>query len=241
MRILSETVTASVKDDDCDLCPPSSSLTDAVTVSLSIRCWEGEPQLHGWVTCNSCNVTIQKMAPFEIDLASLCASTSNVITTTLPIVCGVFTNTIPIKISRSAIADCPPLCDGDVIPTDPPPPPSACCDQSLWFCLNNQSVQLDVDGGTHVFDVAACCNTQASLEITLSCTSTISLSWVYTAGVVVDSGTVSLSQFCSDGSPRIITFNGITCFLQMLVSQVEFGCVECLFGDSPETTDPPPP
>jgi hypothetical protein len=126
------------------------------------------------------------------------------------------------------------------------PPPSDCCDQSLYFCLNGVSQLLDVDGGTYTWDVSACCDATASLQITLSCnpsTGVISMAWQYTAGAVFDAGAVNISVFCTDGSPRIFDFPGATCFLQMLISQVEFDCAECTGGGTTITTPPvtPPP
>jgi hypothetical protein len=121
-----------------------------------------------------------------------------------------------------------------------PPAPSDCCDQSLYFCLNGVSQLLDVDGGTYTWDVSACCDATASLEITLSCTGgVISMAWQYTAGEVFDAGAVNISAFCTDGAPRIFDFPGITCFLQMLISQVQFECSECTGGAT--TTELPPP
>jgi len=121
-----------------------------------------------------------------------------------------------------------------------PPAPSDCCDQSLYFCLNGVSQLLDVDGGTYTWDVSECCDATASLEITLSCTGgVISMAWQYTAGEVFDAGAVNISAFCTDGAPRIFDFPGITCFLQMLISQIQFECAECTGGPTPTT--PPPP
>jgi len=127
-------------------------------------------------------------------------------------------------------------CDGN-------PPSSECCDQSLYFCLNGVSQLLAVNGGTYTWDVSACCDATASLQITLSCnpsTGVISMAWQYTAGAVFDAGAVNISVFCTDGSPRIFDFPGATCFLQMLISQVEFDCAECTGGGTTITTPPPP-
>jgi hypothetical protein len=137
---------------DCELCPPSSSGVDAVTVAIGLRCVEGQPELYGWVTCNSCN-TVPNMSPFTLDISSLCAAPSSVIEDALTIACGVFTDTIPIKVSKSTAPDCPSACDGEVTPTDPPSSP--CCEQSLYFCLNQVSQLLAVNGGTFTWDVSA--------------------------------------------------------------------------------------
>jgi len=124
------------------------------------------------------------------------------------------------------------------------PPGGGCCSQSRWFCLNGVSQQLDFDGGTYTWDVSACCDTTASLEVTMSCNSETgvpTLGWEYTAGEVFDSGNINVVELCDDTSPRIYTFPGITCFLQLLVSFVEFECTECLGSESPPLTSPPPP
>ena len=145
-------------------------------------------------------------------------------------------NVCALKIVASASAS-----SGLCQPCDPEPPaPSDCCDQSLYFCLNGVSQLLDVDGGNFTWDVSACCDATASLEITLSCTGgVISMAWQYTAGEVFDAGAVNISAFCTDGAPRIFDFPGITCFLQMLISQVQFECSECTGGAT--TTELPPP
>jgi hypothetical protein len=224
---------------DCELCPPTSSGVDAVTIGIGLRCVDDKPELYGFVTCNSCN-TSPNITPFTIDLSSLCEAPSSVIEDTLTITCGVFTNTVPIKISKSTVPECPSECDGEVTPSDPPSSP--CCEQSLYLCIQNVSELLPVDGGNTTFDVSVCCGTEASLEVTLSCdpsTGVITMAYTYTAGMVTSSGTANLSAFCTSGAPRIITLDTI-CFLQMLVSTTQFDCPDCLSGGTTITTPPPP-
>jgi hypothetical protein len=128
-------------------------------------------------------------------------------------------------------------CDGN-------PPSSECCDQSLYFCLNNDSQLLAVDGGTYTWDVSDCCDcAEATFQITLSCDSSsgnISLGYNFICDGDADSGVENtiMSQFCTDGSPRIIDFP-ISCLLQLLISKVQFTCFECEGGAT--TTEPPPP
>lgn len=211
------------------ICPDGSQVFLRMTMTC---CNDGVPDV-AWEARNLANEVI---ASGSFSVSGLCATPATVErhVLTLPDGCSM--------VVSFASEYSEELCGGGG------PPSSPCCDQLLWFCLNNQSVQLAVEGGTHIFDVSACCNTTASLEISLQCNpspspGSITLQWLYTAGSVIASGAENMlmSQFCVDGAPRIITFGGSPCFLQLLVSIVQFDCTECLFGDSPETTDPPPP
>jgi hypothetical protein len=129
-----------------------------------------------------------------------------------------------------------PSCEG----CDGVPAPEDCCDQSLYFCLNGVSQLLAVDGGTYTWDISDCCDcAEATFQITLSCRSSpnnISLGYNLTCDGNVESGVENtiMSQFCEDGAPRVIKFF-LSCFVQLLISQVQFECDEC------EDGDPPPP
>lgn len=126
----------------------------------------------------------------------------------------------------------------------PTPPEDQCCDRNLWFCVNNESVQLPVDGGTHTWDVSACCAcTTASLEINLSCnptTDVITLSWEFICdGGPPETGAENtlMSLFCESNDQRIITLVGASCFLQISATIIETACAAC----EPTPTTPPPP
>ena len=173
--------------------------------------------------------------PTIVDVSELCGSSPGVVTRDIIRTSESTEEVCAFTISMS-LAATSELCE----PCETPPAPSDCCDQSLYFCLNGVSQLLDVDGGNFTWDVSECCDATASLEVTLSCTGgVISMSWQYTAGEVFDAGAVNISAFCTDGAPRIFDFPGITCFLQMLISQVQFECSECTGGAT--TTELPPP
>jgi hypothetical protein len=197
--------------------------------------------LSGYLTCNAItsqiffNWLIGSGSSGFIELTGLCSGSSTV-ELDLSEVPGVASPCLVDIVAADELISCDD-CSGT-------PPPSSCCSQSLYFCLNGVSQLLAVSGGNYTWDVSACCDATASLEITLSCnavTNTISLFYEYTAGEVYAAGTenVIMSRFCDDDSPRIVTFTSSPCFLQMLVSGVEFGCAECTGGAT--TTEPPPP
>ncbi|MBL8856369.1 MAG: hypothetical protein JNK57_20555 [Planctomycetaceae bacterium] len=143
-----------------------------------------------------------------------------------------------VSASSASIGMCNP-CDGE------PPDPENCCDKLLWFCLNGESVQLAVNGGSHTFDVTDCCEgcTSATLAILLSCnseTGVITLQWTYICdgsppAVAVEN--ILMSMFCTSNDPRVININE-GCFLQLLVSINDAGCETC--EPSPSLTPTPP-
>jgi hypothetical protein len=133
---------------------------------------------------------------------------------------------------------CPP-CSGP----DPPAPPTDCCSQSLWFCLNGDSQQLAVNGGTYTWDISDCCDcTTATFEVMLSCnesTDVITLQYEFDCDGVIQTGSENtlMSTFCTGQAPQILTFLGLTCFIQLPVTITEFTCSTC----EPTATTPPPP
>ena len=147
-------------------------------------------------------------------------------------------NVCAIKVVASATTSAN-LCE----PCSEPPPPSLCCSQSLWFCLNGDSQQLAVNGGTYTWNVTDCCTcTAATFEVTLSCnedTDVITLQYEFDCDGVIQTGSENtlMSTFCTSQAPQIITFLGLTCFLQLLVTIVQFDCATC----EPTATTPPPP
>jgi hypothetical protein len=144
-------------------------------------------------------------------------------------------------VAATTATECPCVCQ----PCDDPepPPPSDCCSQSLWFCLNGDSQQLAVNGGTYTWNVTDCCTcTAATFEVTLSCnesTDVITLQYEFDCDGVIQTGAENtlMSTFCTGQAPQIITFLGLTCFLQLLVTIVQFDCATC----EPTATTPPPP
>jgi hypothetical protein len=221
-----------------DLC--STSFTINITyLAIKLCCVDGVITAYYGVTCG---FFPEEDSPGSgtWDWSALCDEPPGVINRDL-VLQSEDDNVCALRIVASATASSD-LCE----PCDPEPPaPDECCDQSLYFCLNGVSVLLAVDGGTYTWDVSACCGTTASFQITLSCnpsTGNISLSYLYTAGEVTAAGTENtiMSQFCNDGAPRIINFT-LPCFLQLLVSQVQFECSECTGGESPTVSPPPPP
>jgi hypothetical protein len=224
---------ASLKDTSWTIPGPLESpftiVCDGEQIFLSFTmtcCDDGDPD----VTWEATNAAEEVIASGSFNVGGLCASPATIErhTLSLPGNCDMFIS------FGSAFSD--ELCG------DPPAPPSDCCGQSLYFCLNGDSQLLAVNGGNYTWDVSSCCDATASLEITLSCveeTDVISMAWQYTAGVVSDAGAVTINEFCEDGSPRIYDFPGITCFLQMLVSKVQFECAACTGG--PTGTTPPGP
>ncbi len=125
------------------------------------------------------------------------------------------------------------------------PEPEGCCDKLLWLCLNTDSAELAVDGGSHDFDVTACCDgctTSAELRVAITCNpesvNPLSLNWSYWCdGVQIDAGAINISAFCTSDDPVIYNLNP-GCFLQLLVSINDAGCDGCESDPSPST--PPP-
>lgn len=124
-----------------------------------------------------------------------------------------------------------------------PETPEGCCAKLLWLCLNNDSAELSVNGGSHIFDVTACCEgcTSAELRVTITCNpeseNPLSLNWQYWCdGVQVDAGAINISAFCTSDDPMIYNLNP-GCFLQLQVSINDAGCDGC----GPTVYVPPPP
>lgn len=226
--------TASLKDTAWTIPGPLESpftiVCDGQQLFLSFEmtcCNDGTPD----VTWEARNLADEVVASGSFSVAGLCDEPPTIErhTLLLPNGCSMF-----ISFGTEFVDE---LCG------NPEPPPEDCCDQSRWFCLNGVSQQLAFDGGTYTWDVSACCETTASFKITMSCnpvTGIPTMGWEYTAGVVFDSGNINVVELCDDTSPKIYTFPGITCFLQMIVSFVEFECSECTGGGTTITTPPPP-
>jgi hypothetical protein len=110
----------------------------------------------------------------------------------------------------------------------------------LWFCLNGDSQELAVDGGTYTWDVAACCVscTTATLEIRVRCFGGgISFQWFY----ICDGGTpeiaVAFVDYCNASTFEVVTIDA-SCFLQMQVTTLNIGCDAC--GITTDCCDPVP-
>jgi len=113
-----------------------------------------------------------------------------------------------------------------------------CCTKFLWLCINGNSQQLSVNGGSYDFDVSACCGdcTTAELRIANTCNSEsanpLSMNWSYWCdGVQVDAGAINISEFCTSNDPVIYNFDTLPCFLQMQVSINNAGCGACTSSD----------
>lgn len=121
-----------------------------------------------------------------------------------------------------------------------------CCDKQLWYCLNNDSVQLP-SGGSHTFNTTDCCDgdcTTSELRVRIDCDSEsvnpLSLNWQFWCdGVQVDAGAINISAFCSSNTTTLYTITP-GCFLQIQVSVGNIGCYTCEGGPTGTTVPPPP-
>jgi hypothetical protein len=116
----------------------------------------------------------------------------------------------------------------------------SCCDETRWYCINNQSKEMILAGDSDTFDVSDCCAcTVATLTLEVECiglTNTLRYDW---------------SLVCDDG-PAITGFDFLfcdalalnieagDCFLQVAITTTDIGCAEC-GGPGTTTEDPPPP
>jgi hypothetical protein len=120
---------------------------------------------------------------------------------------------------------CDPFCDAPS-----PPPPRGCCDKLLWFCINGDSQQLAVNGGTYTWDVSDCCLscTTATLRLRVFCGKNgIYAQWFFICdGGSEEIAVVWLGMFCTSDSLQIINIDA-SCFLQMQVSTGNTGCDTC--------------
>jgi len=108
-------------------------------------------------------------------------------------------------------------------------PPGSCCNKELWFCLNNESVQLPVDGGSHTWDVSDCVNCEgAELSIYLTCNNgVILLNWNFTCNTTVEFNTLSISQFCGNAQPLSLPIHTLDGFMVLVIATTEQTCFEC--------------
>jgi hypothetical protein len=121
---------------------------------------------------------------------------------------------------------------------------SDCCDKSLYFCFNNDSQLLPLDGGEYTWDVSSCCGVPATLRIVLLCSSSNNspaLFYEYNDGGHPVTGVENLDMFCDDDSPLYVTLQNTPCFLQILVSKIQFPCDGCGSPPSDNCPDPFPP
>jgi hypothetical protein len=147
------------------------------------------------------------------------------------------TITASMKIGTGGGRACGLVCDDGNPP--PPEPKPDCCDKVLWFCINGESVQLAVNGGTYTWDVSDCCEgcASATLEIRVICNARIGivLQWIFTCdGGGPESGVYpwGLNQFCTGGTFQIVTIDA-SCFMQMQITTGELNCDIC---DGVDTT-----
>lgn len=108
--------------------------------------------------------------------------------------------------------------------------PPSCCDKSLWFCINNDSRELDVDGGDETWDVTDCCPdcTSATVRLRMTCSNgVISLQRTFTCDGVVSNQTINISSYCSSTATTTLNIPTPNCFLQAQISIAELACDAC--------------
>jgi hypothetical protein len=114
-------------------------------------------------------------------------------------------------------------------------PTETCCDKDVWLCLNNESVQRSVDGGTYTWTVTDCCGDcsgVATLQATLRCANGIVevvTSYVCDGGTPLIQNTSLGSGICNSTAPVVVNIPTPTCFLRLQISQGAYalGCDEC--------------
>jgi hypothetical protein len=126
------------------------------------------------------------------------------------------TCSVEFKAGPDALAALCSSCDGTT------PEPESCCSNSRWFCVNNDSRELDFDGGDETWDVTECCPdcTSATLRNRLTCSNGIvSLQQTYTCDGVVSTQTTTLSPgICNSTAPITINFSTGECFLTTIIT-----------------------
>jgi hypothetical protein len=108
--------------------------------------------------------------------------------------------------------------------------PEGCCDKTLWFCINNDSREMAVDGGDETWDVTECCPdcTSATVRLRMTCSNgIISLQRTYTCDGVVSNETTNISQYCSSTATTLLNIPTPNCFLQAQISIAEVACDSC--------------
>jgi hypothetical protein len=110
------------------------------------------------------------------------------------------------------------------------PPPEGCCDKSLWFCINNDSREMAVDGGDETWDVSECCPdcTSATVRLQMTCSNgVISLTRTYNCDGDISIETTNISQYCSSTETAFLNIPTPNCFLQAQISIAEVPCDAC--------------
>jgi len=108
--------------------------------------------------------------------------------------------------------------------------PPGCCDKTLWFCINNDSREMAVDGGDETWDVTECCPdcTSATVRLRMTCSNgIISLQRTYTCDGLVSNETTNISQYCSSTATTLLNIPTPNCFLQAQISIAEVACDSC--------------
>lgn len=183
-----------------------SCAVSTVTATWSLWCVGGQTE---W----------EKIGEGTLDWSAVCDDPPEMIDDTL----GVTGCDLQIVASPELFVD---LCD----PCDGSTPPIGCCDKMLWFCINNDSREMAVDGGEETWDVTECCPdcTSATVRLRLTCSNgIISVQRTYTCDGVVSNETTNISQYCSSTATTFLNIPTPNCFLQAQISIAEVACDAC--------------
>lgn len=212
-----------------------------VQVYVSVQCQSNNPGIPYEVTAYVTVTTLGGIREYVFDWSNICDDPMTNSTESIVIArnhpgdplgsafgfdCDAYiTSGLP---SSALCIDCP----------ESPPPDEECCNKFLWFCINGDSQQLSVNGGSYDFDVTACCSecTTAELRIANTCNSEsanpLSLNWsCWCDGIQIDAGAVNISEFCTSNDPVIHNFNTLPCFLQLQMSIGNTPCDPCTSSD----------
>lgn len=239
--LLSNRVAFWAWDSCCDDCLDAFGRKAEMYLVFGFTCDEATDTItYAWQLYCTTNAPVQELDRGSGTFTGWCLDSDWVAEVEIYPSCPI-TITASMKIGVGTSRGCGLVCDDGSPP--PPKPKPECCEQLLWFCINGDSQQLAVDGGSYTWDVSACCLgcTTATLEIRIHCSRRgILVQWFYICdGGAEESGVENfkMSSFCTSSDPQIIDIDA-SCFIQMQVSIVDLGCDVC--GITTDCCDPVP-
>ena len=214
----------------CDVCPDNTEF-GFVNIGWALRVWStcsGETVTANWQYYCVYYQPDQTASPpvfsafgpgGTIDWSGLCDDPPTSYTSTITV--GACDMVLSAGITPGA-AECDP-CVGD--------PEPSCCTESRWVCVNNDSREMDLDGGDETWDVSECCTdcTVATLNVKLSCSNgLVSVQQTYTCDGVITRQTTTLPlSFCNSPTPVAINISTPQCFLTTSITIAEQPCNTC--------------
>lgn len=183
--------------DVTECCPDCTS----ATVRIRMSCVNGIPRLIATYTCDGV------VATHNVDIRSLCTSND-------PFVFNIPTSQCFLSVTLTLNEEECGVCD-------------SCCDETRWFCIDDQSKEMTLASDSDTFDVSSCCDcTSAILFLSIQCiglTNSIRCEW----SLVCDGGPAVTGVEFLDCGAEVLDIDGGDCFLQVQISRTDLGCDSC--------------